>query len=243
MGIGGGSSGGSSEGMGGIGSSSSSSSDGGISMEEAPSDSIAGGKGARDGRWVDAEDWSQCDKTCGGGKQIKQRFCIPPSGGGKQCKGNPMLERLCATQPCPEGGAGGAGGGAGGSGSSGAGKVAVHHLAPKSLPMQIVMKQVSKRPQRYEECVVREGDICVVRDDFPQFKIAPRLPARAVLNLLTFSVYENANFDSIQQSYVLSTMKIKPYPGDIDKCFTVTDGKSNHALSLCACDFSKSAPK
>jgi hypothetical protein len=70
----------------------------------------------------------------------------------------------------------------------GAGKVAVHHLKPKSLPMQIVMKQVSKRPQRYEECVVREGDICVIRDDFPQFKVAPRLPARAVLNLLTFSV-------------------------------------------------------
>lgn len=214
MSIGGGSSGGASEGMGGVaneaggsgGAGGAGGDAGGISLEEVPSDSIAGSRGPRNGRWVDAEDWGPCDKPCGGGKQTKQRFCIPPANGGKPCKGQPMLERLCSTQPCPgdgagAGGSGGMGGGMnGGSSSAGGSKVFVHHLKPKSLPMQIVMKQVSKRPQRYEECVVREGDICVLRDDFQQFKLPPRLPARAVLNLNTFSVYENANFDSIQQS-------------------------------------------
>jgi hypothetical protein len=133
--------------MGGLGNESNSSSDGGISLEEAPSDSINGGKGPRDGRWVDAEDWGPCDKPCGGGKQTKQRFCIPPSNGGKPCKGQPMLERLCATQPCPGDGNGGNSSISGG-GNSSANKVFVHHLKPKTLPMQIVMKQVSKRPQR-----------------------------------------------------------------------------------------------
>jgi hypothetical protein len=54
--------------------------------------------------------------------------------------------------------------------------------------MSIQMKQISNRPQRYEECVIREGDICVLRDDLTQFPTPPRLPARAVLNLDTFSV-------------------------------------------------------
>lgn len=186
MKVAGGSSSSSSEGLGGVADTAGGGQGDDISMEDAPSDSLAGGKGPRDGRWVDAEDWGVCDKPCGGGKQTKQRFCIPPNNGGKPCKGQPNLERICNTQPCGSGGAGGAGGD-GGSGGAG-GKVAVHHLKPKSLPMQILMKQVSNRPQRYEECVVREGDICVLRDDFPQFKLPPRLPARAVLNLNTFSV-------------------------------------------------------
>jgi len=80
------------------------------------------------------------------------------------------------------------------------GKVAVHNLATKTLPMTIQMKQISNRPQRYEECVIREGDICVLRDDLTGFPQAPRLPARAVLNLDTFSVFENSNFDSINMA-------------------------------------------
>lgn len=48
--------------------------------------------------------------------------------------------------------------------------------------------------------MVREGDICVLRDDLSGFPLPPRLPARSVLNLDTFSVYENSNFDSIQMA-------------------------------------------
>lgn len=114
--------------------------------------------------------------------QVKERFCLPPANGGRTCQGKAQIDRICNPQPCP----GGAGGG--GAGGMGGGKVPVHNLPSKTLPMSIQMKQISNRPQRYEECVVREGDICVLRDDLTQFPIPPRLPARGVLNLDTFSV-------------------------------------------------------
>jgi hypothetical protein len=161
---------------------------------------LAGGGGnKRDGKWVDAGSWTECDAPCNGGKQFKERFCIPPAGGGKGCRGPTRLERMCNTNEC--GANAGGGGGAGG-------MVPVHNLPTQTLPMSIEMKQVSKRPQRYEECVIREGDICIVRDDMTGFPIAPRLPARAVLNLDTFSIYENSNFDSIHIAFTLKDMII-----------------------------------
>lgn len=84
----------------------------------------------------------------------------------------------------------------------------MHNMPSKTLPMSIQMKQISKRPQRYEECVLREGDICVLRDDLTQFPTPPRLPARGVLNLDTFSVYENSNFDSINLAFNLKDMVV-----------------------------------
>lgn len=173
------------------------------SMESPAADSLlAGGASKRNGKWIDAGDFSGCNLPCGGGKQTKQRFCIPPANGGRPCQGPSILSRICNPQPCAggAGGSGGAGGAGGGAGGGMGGKVAVHNLATKTLPMTIQMKQISNRPQRYEECVIREGDICVLRDDLTGFPQAPRLPARAVLNLDTFSVFENSNFDSINMA-------------------------------------------
>lgn len=187
-GAGGSNSGGSAGGAGGADGSGSSSE---YSMETPSSDSLlAGGAAKRNGKWIIAGDWTPCNMPCGGGQQTRERFCVPAAGGGKPCTGSSILTRICNSQPCA-GGAGGSGGGAGGAGGAGGGmggKVAVHNLATKTLPMSIQMKQISNRPQRYEECVVREGDICVLRDDLSGFPLPPRLPARSVLNLDTFSV-------------------------------------------------------
>jgi len=38
------------------------------------------------------------------------------------------------------------------------------------------------RPMREERCVVKEGDLDLVRDELQDFTIKPRLPARVVLN-------------------------------------------------------------
>ncbi|KAM7449367.1 hypothetical protein ABFA07_002738 [Porites harrisoni] len=55
-----------------------------------------------DGGWTSWGRFRQCSKTCGGGKQYKQRFCKNPSpkGGGKVCQGPNKFYRKCNRQPC-----------------------------------------------------------------------------------------------------------------------------------------------
>jgi len=113
---------------------------------EAGSLLASGANGKRNGKWIDVADWTPCSMPCGGGSQFKERFCIPPANGGRGCMGPTKMERICNSQPCP-GASGGAGGGAGGMGPTG-GKVPVHNLPSKTLPMSIQMKQISTRPQR-----------------------------------------------------------------------------------------------
>lgn len=51
------------------------------------------------------------------------------------------------------------------------------------------MMKISKRPTRYETCIVKEGDLDLVRDDLIQFKRKPRVPVRVVLNNMTLTVF------------------------------------------------------
>lgn len=38
------------------------------------------------------------------------------------------------------------------------------------------------RPMREERCIIKEGDLDLIRDDLVDFAVKPRLPARVVLN-------------------------------------------------------------
>jgi hypothetical protein len=53
----------------------------------------------------------------------------------------------------------------------------------------VKMERVSYRPQRFETCIVKEGDLEIVRDDLGNFVRPIRIPARAVLNNMTFTVF------------------------------------------------------
>lgn len=53
-----------------------------------------------DGYFTTWSDWSSCSKTCGGGKQIRKRTCIPPKNGGLFCLGDFQQERSCNDQAC-----------------------------------------------------------------------------------------------------------------------------------------------
>lgn len=65
-------------------------------------------------------------------------------------------------------------------------------LTVKSLAQSVLFKRVTNRYQRFRECELREGDICIVRDDlsvsFDKFGEIPKLPGWAVLNVRTFNV-------------------------------------------------------
>ena len=57
-----------------------------------------------DGNWSPWSSPGPCDKTCGGGVQVRKRTCTnpPPSGDGKKCEGPSTKTESCNTQECKE---------------------------------------------------------------------------------------------------------------------------------------------
>ena len=57
-----------------------------------------------DGHWSPWSSPGPCDKTCGGGVQVRKRTCTnpPPSGDGKKCEGPSTKTESCNTQKCKE---------------------------------------------------------------------------------------------------------------------------------------------
>lgn len=99
-------------------------------------------------------------------------MCVGVENGGKECEGDLILTRPCNSLPCKE--------------------------SPKKveyLPPKIKVQQTINRHQRYEKCVINEGDIDVVETQLDQFQIKPRLPGWAVINTRTFSVFMGEKYD------------------------------------------------
>ncbi|XP_070407373.1 adhesion G protein-coupled receptor B1 isoform X7 [Nothobranchius furzeri] len=55
-----------------------------------------------DGKWQPWSLWSGCSKTCGGGKQQRNRVCYGPFFEGKPCPGDREEVRQCNEKRCPE---------------------------------------------------------------------------------------------------------------------------------------------
>ena len=55
-----------------------------------------------DGGWSRWGAWSQCTRTCGGGRQSRMRSCTnpPPSAGGRDCPGSRAQSRICNRNGC-----------------------------------------------------------------------------------------------------------------------------------------------
>ena len=97
-----------------------------------------------DGYWVPLQDWSSCTLACGGGTTTLHQKCIPPLEGGKDCKGDAIIVKPCNIEPCPPD--------------------EDDEKAPP-LPLKVKIMKVSERPQTYETCIVKEGDMEIIRDD------------------------------------------------------------------------------
>lgn len=79
-----------------------------------------------------------------------QRRCIPPSSpSGAPCVGEAVIVKECNVEPCPFPAEGGEG----------------EEEEAEDLPLKIKIMKVSHRPQRYETCIIKEGDLDIVRDD------------------------------------------------------------------------------
>ncbi|CAH3028481.1 unnamed protein product, partial [Porites evermanni] len=60
-------------------------------------------KSPNDGQWSEWGDWTKCDKTCGTGKQVRERTCTnpPPDPQGKDCQGPGEETQSCNVKECP----------------------------------------------------------------------------------------------------------------------------------------------
>jgi len=64
-----------------------------------------------------------------------------------------------------------------------------------TLPAHLDARFVSHRFQEYEECKIKDEDLCIRRADLVHtlsLQSAPILPGRGILNKKTFSFYENS---------------------------------------------------
>ena len=62
--------------------------------------------------------------------------------------------------------------------------------------------------QRDEPCIIKEGDMELVRDDLKGFARPPRIPSRVVMNNSTFSIFMSDNFGDINFSSILSELTV-----------------------------------
>jgi hypothetical protein len=166
----------------------------------------------------DIGDWTVCSKVCDGGTQVKYASGCGKPIGGHQCTKPPVkLEKKCNTNPC-EGKP---------SGNPESSSIPGYRFKGPSitLPLSIESHFVSHRYQQYEECKIKDEDLCVRRPDLIH-KMGlkgispPILPGRAVLNAQTLSFYENTKYDSLHRSFALFSIEVKRFAFDSD-CFEV----------------------
>lgn len=170
------------------------------------------------------QDWSTCDRGCGGGTQTQHRVCVEPIGSGAPCSGNALITRPCNEQPCasPE---------IKNSEEVKENQVIEYKFSPV---MQLRIQQLSSRPQRFEKCIIKETDVEIVRDDVTQFHAYPKVPGRAVLNNRTFSVFQTANnYETIIYSAQLKNIIIVKSRVDPEICFQVNDTSTTRHIILC----------
>lgn len=93
-----------------------------------------------DGSWIILQNWSECTLKCGGGQSYQHRMCVPPQNGGKPCVGSAILIKPCNTQSCPD------------TSSNESANIKLLNPIIRVVP-------ISNRFQRFQQCIIKEGDL------------------------------------------------------------------------------------
>ena len=182
-----------------------------------------------DGYWITLQDWSQCDRACGGGRSALHRMCVPPKAGGRPCQGEPVIERPCNTHQCPD---------VKGTGNGGDKNTTTLKPIIKILPF-------SSRPQRYTKCVIKEGDLMLYTSpDSPNLLNNPllktradgmstlQIPTRAIMNNRTISLFGGEEYDTLILTFNLrltAFSRSAKHPG----CFMLNENNGKNVAELC----------
>ncbi len=185
-----------------------------------------------DGYWIVLQDWSQCDRACGGGSSTLHRMCVPPKNGGKNCEGDAIVTKQCNPKPCPE-----------------VKSTKELNESKNTTTLQPIIKvlQFSSRPQRYTKCVIKEADLMMHTNpkiieliNNPNFLGKEtnenlEIPTRVVMNNRTFTIFSGIEYDSLVLTFNLKDtifyrMKNKT------SCFTLKEREKTVDLCPFGCD-------
>lgn len=170
-------------------------------------------KKIEDGYWIVLQNWTGCTLKCGGGLQYLHLMCVPPKSGGKPCQGEAIRTKPCNTQPCPTVGA-------------------IQNVFPgasQGNPTTTVEKPVvkimaiSKRPQRYDKCYLKDSDALMVKNDKETANLEnlPKIPIRLVMNNKSISVYQDETLQTNLMTFILSSSQFIRVKGDT-RCFILS---------------------
>lgn len=85
--------------------------------------------------------------------------------------------------------------------------------------------RISNRMKRYERCIIKEGDLDLMREDLKIGGRVPRVPSRVVMNNRTLTVFENDQYESALFSVILRDVKVMEYLKDKEECLVVVDSR------------------
>ena len=150
-------------------------------------------KKAKEPTWIAITPWSECSRKCGGGKSYLQRICIVPKNSNSHCEGERIVTKECNLNVCEDD--------------------AIKYINNNSNftyfrnetnlksenenknqiniinTPEIKFMPISKRPLRYERCVMKEGDLAIYIND--GYMKGSKIPARVLLNNKTLTVYSS----------------------------------------------------
>jgi len=150
-------------------------------------------KKAKEPTWIAITPWSECSKLCGGGKSYLQRICIVPKNSNEHCDGERILTKDCNLQPCEtndmifdskqknntvifN------------NNTNSAQPSMVNELSVIKSPIVKILP-ISKKPIRYERCLIKEGDLALYIND--GYLKGTKIPVRVILNNSTLTVYSS----------------------------------------------------
>jgi len=102
--------------------------------------------------------------------------------------------------------------------------------------MIVKTESASKRPQREEPCVIKEGDMEMSRTELKGFKIPPKTSVRVVINPSSISTFMTDNFGDIIFSINLDDLSSSKMV-DEPNCIKLTNDKDHSVRKLCAMEF------
>lgn len=181
-----------------------------------------------DGSWVMLQDWSQCSLKCGGGQQFQQLMCIPPKNGGKPCEGPSIRTRPCNTEACPN------------TSNSETYPTVIprenisSHKEEQVLKPIIKMMSISKRPQQYDKCNLKESDaMYIISISGAGFKGTTEFPCKVIMNNKTVNIFQDENLHNAKATFLLRNTEFKRLE-DNNRCFLLV-GQNNKA-QICQLD-------
>lgn len=183
-----------------------------------------GGENEKDCYMVILQNWTPCTLACGGGKSYLQLMKVEAREGGKDCKTkDTILTRDCNVQSCPQ-------------------VNQVSNVLEKNRLMEnsnfvgnadVKMMTISKRPQRYDKCHLKETDALMEKKDesTKDFQNFPKIPVRLLMNERTVTAYMDDTLTNKVQTYLLDQSKIYRIKDD-ENCFGIENNIRNDKFCM-----------